>query len=91
MMERLTARQYAKKHKISIYNAIKLARTGQVPSETVEENGKEVLYLLEQAETPQTAAPEPEPKLTPEEEIKMLREENQRLNEELAQCRKKAK
>ena len=90
-MTRLTARQYAKKHKISIYNAIKLARTGQVPSETVEENGKEVLYLLDETETPQTPTPEPEPKLTPEEEIKMLREENQRLKEELARCRKNAK
>ena len=90
-MERLTARQYAKKHKISIYNAIKLARTGQVPSETVEENGKEVLYLLEEAEAPRSAQPEPKPKPTPEEEIHMLKEEIAKLKEELARCRKEVK
>lgn len=36
-MERLTVKAYAKQHKLSIYNVIKMARTGVLKSETVEE------------------------------------------------------
>ncbi|HHD83450.1 MAG TPA: hypothetical protein ENK93_01100 [Campylobacteraceae bacterium] len=87
-MERLTARQYAKKHKISIYNAIKLARTGQVKSETVEENGKEVLYILEDYAKSGPADDEVTTPQTPEEEIALLRARIKKLEEELALCRK---
>jgi hypothetical protein len=88
-MERLTVRQYAKKKKLSIYNVIKLARTGQIKSESVAENGKEVLYILDEEvdEKPRESGLQT-PK-TPEEEIVMLKARIKKLEEELAKCKRR--
>jgi len=45
-MEKLTLKEYAVKHKLSIFNVMKMAKTGKVKSKTQEENGKEVTYIL---------------------------------------------
>ena len=45
-MEKLTLKQYATKHKMSLFNVVKMVKSGALKSETVEENGKEVTYVL---------------------------------------------
>ena len=42
----MTLKQYAVKHKLSLFNVVKMVKNGQLQSETVEENGKEVTYVL---------------------------------------------
>jgi hypothetical protein len=49
-MKELTLKEYAIKNKISIFNAMKLAKTGKVPSETRTVNGKaEIIILTDEA------------------------------------------
>ena len=45
-MERVTLKKYARDHKISLFNVVKMVKSGEIPSETVEEEGKEVTYVL---------------------------------------------
>lgn len=37
---------YALKHKLSLFNVVKMTKSGKLPTETVMENGKDVLYIL---------------------------------------------
>lgn len=48
-MEKMTLKQYAVKHKLSLFNVVKMVKSGKLQSETVEENGKEVTYVLPEA------------------------------------------
>ncbi len=45
-MKELTLKEYAVKNKISIFNAMKLAKAGKIPSETRKVNGKEEIVIL---------------------------------------------
>ncbi|GIU00428.1 hypothetical protein TSL6_09340 [Sulfurovum sp. TSL6] len=45
-MKKLSIKAYAAKHKLSIFNVVKMTKSGQVPTETVVENGKDVVYIL---------------------------------------------
>ena len=45
-MQRMSLKAYAVKHKMSLFQVIKAVRNGTLPSQTVEENGKEVTYVL---------------------------------------------
>lgn len=45
-MNKINIKAYAKKHKLSIFNVVKMAKSGQIPTETVIEDGKDVLYIL---------------------------------------------
>ena len=45
-MEKLSIKAYAAKHKLSIFNVVKMTKSGQVPTETVVENGKDVVYII---------------------------------------------
>ena len=45
-MERMSLKAYAVKHKLSLFTVVKMTKSGQVPTETVEENGKDVVYIL---------------------------------------------
>ena len=48
-MEKMTLKAYAVKHKMSMFNVVKLVKNGKVKSETVEEDGKNVVYIFEEA------------------------------------------
>jgi hypothetical protein len=49
-MKELTLKEYAIKNKISIFNAMKLAKSGKVPSETRTVNGRaEIIILTDEA------------------------------------------
>lgn len=45
-MQKMTLKQYATKQKMSLFNVVKMVKSGALKSETVEENGKEVTYVL---------------------------------------------
>ncbi len=45
-MEKVSIKTYARRHKLSIFNVVKMTKSGQVPTETVLENGKDVVYIL---------------------------------------------
>ena len=45
-MEKLTIKAYAKRHKLSIFNVVKMTKTGQLPTETVVEDDNEIVYVL---------------------------------------------
>lgn len=49
-MPKMTLKQYALKHKMSMFTVVKRVKNNQVKSETVEENGKSVVYILEEDE-----------------------------------------
>ena len=45
-MEKLSIKAYATRHKLSIFNVVKMTKSGQLPTETVSEHGKDVVYIL---------------------------------------------
>ena len=45
-MEKLTIKAYAARHKLSIFNVVKMTKSGQLPTQTVVENDKETVYIL---------------------------------------------
>ena len=45
-MKRVSLREYAKLHKLSYFNVMKMVKGGDVKSELVNENGKDVAYVL---------------------------------------------
>lgn len=51
-MKALTVKEYAVKNKLSIFNVIKMAKSGKLPSETRKIEGKDELFILAQ-EAPQ--------------------------------------
>ncbi len=84
---------YAVKHKLSLFNVVKLVKSGKVKSETVTEDGKEKVYIV--ADDNETLTQE-EVKTAPqgkvqealetrvanlEAEVKLLRRELQALKE----------
>jgi hypothetical protein len=87
----MSLKEYARKRRLSIYNVIKMTRNGTLKSETVEEDGKEVLYILCEDETEErvseTILPIEPPKSLKEENA-LLKAEIKRLKEELAKCKK---
>lgn len=45
-MKELTLKEYAVKHKISLFNVMKLAKAGKIPSDTRKVNGKDEMVIL---------------------------------------------
>jgi len=46
MMEKITIKAYAVKHKLSIFNVMKMVKSGKLKTTVEEENSKEVTYIL---------------------------------------------
>ena len=44
--EKMSVKAYAVKHRLSIFNVVKMVKSGELKSETVTEDGKERLYIL---------------------------------------------
>lgn len=80
-MEKISLKAYAVKHKLSLFNVVKMAKSGQVPTETVQENGKDVIYILidEELEKKVTRTIVPAENHAPY----SLRKENERLKKEI--------
>ncbi len=45
-MKELTLKEYAVKHKISLFHVMKLAKAGKIPSDTRNINGKDEIVIL---------------------------------------------
>ncbi len=91
-MQRLTLREYAKKHKLSFFNVLKMVKGGDVKSETVIENDKEIIYILIdekiEKEIEEKILENVTEKLTLQEENSLLKKEIKRLQEALEACQK---
>ena len=46
MMEKITIKAYAVKHKLSIFNVMKMVKSGKLKTTVEEENSKEITYIL---------------------------------------------
>jgi len=93
-LERITIKAYAIKHKLSIFNVMKMVKSAQVKSEVFQEKGREVTYILFDEETEkeirdQIVPVEQKEDLILREEIKFLRKEIQFLREDVEVLKKK--
>lgn len=92
-MNRITLKDYAVKHKLSIFNVMKMIRADKLKSEEVEEDGKKVLYVIldEKTEDEITNAIIPIEKkeeLSLREEINFLKEDVRKLRKEVEALKK---
>ena len=93
-MERITIKAYAVKHKLSIFNVMKMVKSGKVQSEVFNEKGRDVTYILFDEETEkeireQIVPVEQKEDLMLPEEIKFLRKEIQSLRKDVEELKKK--
>ena len=92
-MKKVSLREYAKLHKLSYFNVMKMVKGGDVKSVTEMEDDKEVQYVLVEEEQEkrisesiiETSAQ----KLTLKEENILLKKEIERLKVELEKCNKR--
>ena len=94
ILERMTIKAYAVKHKLSIFNVMKMIKSGKVKSEVFNEKGREVTYILfdedrEKEIREQIVPVEKKEEFMLYEEIKFLREEIQLLKEDVAELKKR--
>ena len=88
-MQRMTIKAYAVKHKLSIYNVMKMARSGKLETEVIEKEGREVTYILvdeaKEAEIRREIIPAKEAsQRSLEEEVCLLKAEVAMLKKEVA-------
>ena len=90
-MKRITIKAYAVKHKLSMFNVIKMVKSGALKSEVVPENGRDVTYILYEDESDNTVVEKSTPPAEKEvprtaemsDELKALKEEVQLLRHEV--------
>jgi hypothetical protein len=95
-MERMTIKAYAVKHKLSIFNVMKMVKSGKVKSEVFQEKGREVTYILydeksEKGIQEQIVPIEPmetKKEIQMAEELKELKQEVQWLRKEVETLKK---
>jgi len=92
-MHEVTLREYAKMHKLSYFNVMKMVKSGDVKSVTKIENEKEVQYVLvdeeQEKKVSENIIETSAKSLTLQEENKLLKKEILRLKEELEKCNKR--
>jgi len=95
-MEKITIKAYAVKHKLSIFNVMKMVKSGKLKSTTMEENGKEYTYILLdnaiEEEVKKTIVPSDEKDTKGlNEEVRLLKYEVAKLREDIAELSKNLK
>jgi len=92
-MKQMTLRAYAQKEKISFFHVMKMVKNKELKTITVEENGKELEYILvDEEDTKRLQEKKSETqtkKMSLEEENKLLKEEVKRLREALEKCNRR--
>jgi len=92
-MEKVSLREYAKRKKLSYFNVMKMVRNGDVKSETVYENGKDVDYIImddeAKKEINEKIAEKDTQQMTLREENALLKQEILKLKEALERCNKR--
>ena len=86
-MKQVSLRAYAQIHKLSYFNVMKMVKNGDVKSTTINENGKDMQYVLVEEEQEKNISNNiiktSAQKLTLKEENILLKREVERLKEEL--------
>ncbi len=93
-MQKITIKAYAVKHKLSIFNVMKMLKSGKLKTEIIEENGKEITYILldeaiEKEIREQIVPMEHKEEFMLREEMKFLRKEIQLLRKDVDKLKKK--
>ena len=92
-MKKVTLREYAKLHKLSYFNVMKMAKSGDVKSVIEQIDGKEVQFILVEEEQEKRVSESiietSVPKLTLKEENALLKKEVERLRKALEKCNKR--
>ena len=93
-MERIGIKAYAVKHKLSIFNVMKMIKSGKVKSEIFEEKGREVTYILYDDESEneieeQIISREKKEEVQILESLRVLTQEVQALRKEIEDLKKK--
>ena len=92
-MKKLTLRKYARLHKLSYFNVMKMVNNGDVKSVTEQIDGKEVKYVLVEEEQEKRVSENiietSSQKLTLKEENELLKKEIERLKAELERCNRR--
>ncbi len=94
ILERMTIKAYAVKHKLSIFNVMKMMKSGKIKSEVFNEKGRDVTYILFDEETEKEIREQIVPMgqkedLVLREEIKFLRKEIQHLRKDVEELKKR--
>jgi hypothetical protein len=92
-MEKITIKAYAVKHKLSIFNVMKMVKSGKLKTTVEVENSKEITYILLDAtieeEVEKSIVPMSEREsATIKKELKQLRVEMAALKNEIALLKK---
>ena len=92
-MKRVSLREYAKLHKLSYFNVMKMVKGGDVKSELVNENGKDVAYVLidelQEKKVSEAIIETSAQTLSLKDENLLLKKEIKRLTLELEKCNKR--
>ena len=93
-MQQITIKAYAVKHKLSIFNVMKMVKSGKVKSEVFQEKGREVTYISFDEETEkeikeQIIPMEHKEEFMLHEEMQFLRKEIQLLRKDVEELKKK--
>jgi len=91
LMEKLTIREYATKHKLSTFNVMKMTKSGELKTEIITKDGKETVLIMIDAEVEEKVILEVEKKHAPKSlkvENMLLKKEIVRLKEALEKCQK---
>jgi uncharacterized protein YlxW (UPF0749 family) len=93
MMEKLSIKAYAVKHKLSIFNVMKMVKSSKLKSMVIEENGKEITYIILDTETEKEVQESIVPlsereSATLHKELRELRAELQQLKSEVEKLKK---
>ena len=88
MMEKISIKAYAVKHKLSIFNVMKMLKSGKLKTMIEEENGKEITYIVLDTETEEEVEKNIVPlsereSATIKEELKQLRAEIRTLKNDI--------
>jgi len=98
-MERITAREYARRNKLSLFQVIKKLQNGELNGEQVEENGLKIQYVFLDEDPGVKRGRSGSPSRRREEsnidrlerELGILRREVERLQKMMEHCCKKKK
>ena len=92
-MKKVTLREYAKLHKLSYFNVMKMAKSGDVKSVVEQIDGKEVQFILIEEEQEKRVSESiietSAQKLSLKEENVLLKKEVERLRKALERCNKR--
>jgi hypothetical protein len=92
-MKRVSLREYAKLHKLSYFNVMKMVKNADVKSEMVNENGKDVAYVLidevQEKKVSEAIIETSAQTLSLKDENLLLKKEIERLTLELEKCNKR--